>query len=191
MFKLKRTIARNRKIDLNDTAVIKIGLTSLGYYDDTETGLSPYADDDLFHSIKAFQKDHNLEVDGVIKPDGPTQAKMKEKINENEKAGNAFMDFKRNFEDMNATRLEGGDKYFHCKANYEAASRGWVGKMTSKILSDVKEMKDMYIDADPSIESQTDQIANYHGREAVLSGKYTSAKEACAIFRPKGLDDKY
>jgi hypothetical protein len=116
---------------------------------------------------------------------------MKEKINENEKAGNAFMDFKRNFEDMNATRLEGGDKYFYCKANYEAASRGWVGKMTSKILSDVKEMKDMYIDADPSIESQTDQIANYHGREAVLSGKYTSAKEACAIFRPKGLDDKY
>ncbi len=32
---------------------------------------------------------------------------------------------------------------------------------------------------------------NMHGRGASRSGRFNSSREACSIFRPKALDDKY
>ena len=191
MFELKRPITRNSKTDLEDTARVKLALTSLGHYDDTETGLSPYADNQFFHSVKAFQKENNLKVDGVINPEGETHTKIKEKLATDEKSGNAFGDFKRNFDHMNETRLDGGDKYFHCKANYEATDRGWFDEFRAKVLSDAKELRDQHYKGSPKSDSDADQKANIYGRDAAKSGKYRSAQEACAIFRPKGLDEKY
>lgn len=72
MFELSRTIARNASLDLDDTAKVKFSMAALGHYDDSETGLSSYADDKLFTAINDFQKDNNLKVDGVIKPNGET-----------------------------------------------------------------------------------------------------------------------
>ncbi len=100
MFTLKDRVAADSATDLDDSATIKFALTALGDYDDTETGLSPYTDNQLFHSIQSFQKKNDLTVDGVINPDGPTQAKIKEKLAQDEKAGNAFTDFINNRRDM-------------------------------------------------------------------------------------------
>ena len=60
MFDLNETVSRKNKTKLEDTANIKTALSVLGYYDDTETGLSPYADDQLFQSVQLFQEDKCL-----------------------------------------------------------------------------------------------------------------------------------
>lgn len=175
--------------ELEDAAKTKFALTSLGYYDDTVTGLAPYPEAQLFSSIKAYQKDKGLKVDGYMRPDGETQASIRKSLEENEKAGNAFQDFKRNFDDMNATNFVRGDEYFHCKANYEATSRGWGGKLVAIGLGIAKEVKDLpkWGMADVNEDIQI----NYYGRKAASSGKFKSAKEACARYRPEGLPDEY
>ncbi len=146
--------------------------------------------------MQLFQKDNNLKVDGVLNPKGPTETKIKAKLKSNEKAGNAFGDFRRNQRNLKKTTPE-ADKYFHCKANYEATKRGWDGEIAAHALSDAKEI----IAGIPQIaqhgldvtikDSQKDQVANIVGRNNAKLKGYKSAKEACAIFRPKDLNEKY
>ncbi len=196
MFKLSKRIARDVSTDPEDTAVVKFAMTSLGFYDDKDTGLSPYADDKLFHSIKSFQKKNELKVDGIINPDGPTQAKIKKNLQNDQKAGNAFGDFWKNYKDMRNANTIGADRYFHCKANYEATKRGWDGFAAAGFLSNMREAGNLAIDPIkkgrfPVKDTIEDQHANKYGRGAARSGEYSSAREACAIYRPAGLDDKY
>lgn len=189
MFQIKNKISRNNHVIAKDTSDLKFALTSLGYYDDTETGFSPYADDELFKSVQAFQEDKKLKIDGILNPNGETQNAISAELKKDKKAGNAFMDFKRNFDRMNEANTKGADKYFHCIANYEATERGWDGQIVAKSLSDAKEIKDKYWNKYK--DGSEDQAANKFGREAAKSGGYHSAKAACHIYRPEGLDDKY
>ncbi|MGQ0528079.1 MAG: peptidoglycan-binding protein, partial [Alphaproteobacteria bacterium] len=189
MFTLKRSIARDTRTDFDDVAAVTFALAALGYYDDTETGLSPYADDGLFRSIKSFQKDNDLKDDGVMKTDGPTQAKMNDKLKSDEKSVSAFGVFWRNYIDMREVQLDGADKYFHCKANYEATEKGWATRAEN--LSDQRAWYKKNIKKDSNLDVWEDQGANIWGREAAKTGKYKSASEACEIHRPEGLDEKY
>lgn len=191
MFTLKRVISRDTNTHPDDTSVIKSALTALGYYDDSETGLSPYPDDQLFKSINSFQKDNELKVDGVIKPDGPTQAKIKERLSQDKLAESALQIFMRNRKDMMDADTIGADKYFHCVANYEATQQGWEGEAQATLLSGYRELYGNVIKGDPINDMKEDLKANRYGRDASKSGKYRSAQEACAIYRPKGLDDRY
>lgn len=189
MFNLQSTISKDSPVNTEDSSKIKLSLTSLGYYDDTQTGLSPYSDDAFYQSIDSFQKKHTLKRDGVIKPDGPTHQKIKSELIKSTQAGNAFLDFKNNFDRMNEANTACADKYFHCVANYQATQRGWDGELIAHGLSDIKEFKDKYIKNYP--DGEEDQKANKHGRQAAKSRQYNSAREACAIFRPDALDEKY
>lgn len=196
MFNLIKKIARDVQSDLDDVAKSKFALTSLGYYDDSETGLSPYADDDLFHSIKSFQKENGLKIDGIMNPDGPTQEKINEKFKEKTEAGNAFLDMWKNYTDMREANVIGADRYFHCKANYEAAERGWDGFAMAGFISNMREVGNLVLDPIkkgilPVEDTINDQKANNYGRNAPRSKIFSSAREACEIYRPKGLDDKY
>lgn len=184
MFTLKGTVSRNSNTDLDDSATIKMAMTSLGYYDDADNGFSAYGDDKLFKSIKSYQKDKDLKVDGVIKADGPTQEKIKQDLNEDKSAGNAFGDFWRNYMNMREANTKKSDKYFHCMANYEATQRGWLGEEMAETISDLREIR-------KSDDYKEDKKANKYGRETAKSGKFKTAREACAIFRPEGLDEKY
>ena len=194
MFTLKKPVARNLSAHPDDMANIKFALTSLGYYDDTETGLSPYGDDQLFHAVKSFQKDNDLKADGIIKPDGPTQEKINDRLKKDKNSGNIFQDFWKNYKDMREADFIGADKYFHCKANYEASQRSWVA---AKIISDEKETlwspKEVIENGLRAAikDSAEDQEANRDGRTAARSGRYISARDACEIYRPEGLDEKY
>ena len=96
-------------------------------------------------------------------------------------------DFIRNFNDMNKTNFIGGDKYFHCKANYEAGSRGVYGNLVGLLLSLLKESKDVF-KYGPN-ESLSDMKANISGLRGANKGKTLS--ESCGIFRPSGLPLKY
>ncbi|MGH2523803.1 MAG: serum amyloid a protein, partial [Anaerolineales bacterium] len=70
----------------------------------------------------------------------------------------------RNYNDMRNANTIGADKYFHCKANCEAASRGSVGDQTACLLSDAREWVDQNIKGDPASASALDQAANTFGR---------------------------
>jgi hypothetical protein len=197
MFILNKVIARNSPVDLEDMAKTKFALTSLNYYDDTKAGMSPYGDDDVFNSIKSFQKDSNLRIDGVMKPEGPTHTAIKTKLDQDKTAGNVFTDFIKNYEDMRSANTIGADKYFHCKANYEASQRGWSGLAAANFMSNMREAGNMAVDTFKKGVGRTvrdvadDQKANKYGRDAARAGNFSSASEACSIFRPKGLNDKY
>lgn len=72
----RRKLAANASADPLDVLKTKSVLQSLGHYDAPEWGVSPYPDAALFDAIKAFQKSQGLKTDGVIDPDGETEAAL-------------------------------------------------------------------------------------------------------------------
>ncbi len=191
MFNMRSKVASDANSNLDDVANIKFGLTALGYHDDTDAGLSAYPTSDLFHSIKAFQKDNGLEVDSVVNKDGPTQEKIIDRLKKVPEIAGAFGDFAQNYEDMKEANTIGADKYFHCKANFQAASRGWDGSRAAEKLSDLREDFGQAIKGDPEEDEIRDQNANHVGRIAAEQNSSQTAADACDIFRPNGLDAKY
>jgi len=191
MFTLKGIVDENSPIDLEDSHSIKTALTVLGHYDDTDTGLSPYPEKKLFHAIRDFQKAKGLKIDGVVKPDGPTHTKIKEVMEKSVQTAGAFHDFIKNWSDMREANTVNADKYFHCKANFEAYKRGWKGQEVAKSLSDIREIYGRRKPDYTLKDELEDQGANQYGRDMADSGKFVDAREACAIYRPKDLDEKY
>ncbi len=51
-------------------------------------------------------------------------------------------DFVRNYQAMEDLKLKESDKFFHCKANYEAASRGAYGALIAGLISVGREITD-------------------------------------------------
>ncbi len=72
MIRTSKTIGRNYVVHENDVKVIKEALRSVGYYKVPEYGMTPYPDEKMFDSIRTFQKDNDLKVDGIVHPDGET-----------------------------------------------------------------------------------------------------------------------
>lgn len=78
---LNETIGSSYPTDPEDVWNVKSGLSDLGYYEAPEAyGMTPWPDSPMFESIKSFQKNHDLEVDGIMKPEGPTLATMNRKL---------------------------------------------------------------------------------------------------------------
>ncbi len=72
-FALNTLLARNSPSDEDDVFNTKTLLNRVGYYDEPSYGITPYPDGRLFQSIARFQKDHDLAVDGWMKPGGETE----------------------------------------------------------------------------------------------------------------------
>lgn len=103
----------------------------------------------------------------------------------------ADKDFWDNYQDMRDANTIGADKYFHCKANCEAASRGAGGDIESSLLSEMRELFDEYVKGDPPSACNADRAANDHGRRAGRNNRNVDCSQACNPFRPNGLDPKY
>lgn len=103
----------------------------------------------------------------------------------------ADSDFWENYTDMREANTIGADKYFHCKANCEAARRGPGGAVEAVLVSDLRELFDRYAKGDPAAASDADQAANLHGRNAGRNDRSVDCRLACAQFRPNGLDPRY
>ncbi|BAE52836.1 peptidoglycan-binding domain-containing protein [Paramagnetospirillum magneticum] len=74
---LNDTIGSSYPADPGDVLNVKTSMNNLGYYDPPAAyGLTPWPDTPMFDGIKNFQKDHDLEVDGIMHPDGPTVTTM-------------------------------------------------------------------------------------------------------------------
>ena len=72
--------ANDSSIKEKDVFVIKTALNSLGYYDEPDYGMTVYPDRQMFDSIKSFQKDNKLQIDGVINPGGETIGKINDRF---------------------------------------------------------------------------------------------------------------
>ena len=93
------------------------------------------------------------------------------------------------------------DDYYHCKANYNAAKRGVIGRATATFLGNEKEVVDYlrnrYIKGKDFMEARHDALhdidVNKIGRERAEMSEYNSAQDACADFREKNksLPKKY
>lgn len=111
----------------------------------------------------------------------------------------AIGDMARNYFDMKQDNTIGGDDYFHCKANYEASSRGNIGRSVAEILGNAKEEIDYWDNqlrkGHSVIEAADDKIhdkyVNKIGRQRAQSDLYSNSKEACHSFRVRGINDKY
>ena len=110
----------------------------------------------------------------------------------------AVSDMVRNYFDMKRDKTIGADDYFHCKANYEAADRGDLGRATANWLGDKKEDFDYYknqLRGLSPIKASADRIhdrkINEIGRQRAQSGLYSDSKEACSSFRVRGINAKY
>lgn len=71
-FGLNSTISASHNAHPDDVMLLKQLLSESGHYEIPDFGITPYSDTPLIESIKSFQKEHGLAVDGVVKPDGET-----------------------------------------------------------------------------------------------------------------------
>ena len=104
----------------------------------------------------------------------------------------ADIDFAQNYVNMRQANTIGADKYFHCKANCEAASRGPGGTLESLILSELREQMDEHIKGDSPQSCIADRQANNRGRQGGRNNsKGESCQQICSPFRPMGLPPNY
>lgn len=96
----------------------------------------------------------------------------------------SYRSMKNNFDTMNKMQLRESDPFFHCKANYEATFRGGVvGGSVADVISDLKEVKDVFVTGYPIKDSLRDQRANLRGKLGALDGK--SLRETCPTHHTK------
>jgi len=74
ILKLQKDLAANVNTNPQDVFAAKAFLQDQGHYTAPEWGLSEFPDRALFDAIKAFQKSNGLRVDGVMNPEGETEA---------------------------------------------------------------------------------------------------------------------
>nr|WP_269318612.1 MULTISPECIES: RHS repeat-associated core domain-containing protein [unclassified Halomonas] len=101
------------------------------------------------------------------------------------------LSFGRNYLDMREANTIGGDKYFHCKANCEAAQGGNGGGSAAKCISDTREWFDQHIKGNSVSSSEDDQVANHHGRNNGAANSTEDCSQICELFRPNGLPSQY
>lgn len=79
--KLKAPLGTNYTANPNDLMNAKKALNQLGYYDiPPHRGVDDWTDDATFDGIRSFQKDHRLKVDGLMRPGGPTESTINQRL---------------------------------------------------------------------------------------------------------------
>ena len=91
---------------------------------------------------------------------------------------------------MREANTIGADKYFHAKANCEAAPRGDAGVAVATVISDSREAVDQNVKGDSREASRDDQVANVSGRALGAANPKASCSQLVDQFRPRGLDPK-
>lgn len=78
-FRVKKTIGSSWNVDEDDVVKTKTALKKTGDYKAPEWGVTGYPDQSMFDGLKSFQKREGLQVDGVMKPGGPTEKRLAQK----------------------------------------------------------------------------------------------------------------
>ena len=107
--------------------------------------------------------------------------------------------FLTNYFELKDADTKKADKYFHARANYEAAQQGIVGSLTAKIISDLRELSDSYRNINEKKYSKEeseqdiseDQAANELGRRLGRENPTINAFETLKFLMPKGFPERY
>ena len=73
---LSSTISPFNDTQPDDVIKTKSALAQTGHYQVPDFGITPYPDRPMIDGIKKFQQDNGLKVDGVMKPQGPTETTL-------------------------------------------------------------------------------------------------------------------
>ena len=80
-FKLKSPVGSNYRINPNDLTNTKQALNQLGYYNvPPHRGIDDWTDDAMFDGIRRFQGDNSLKIDGFMRPGGPTENAINQRL---------------------------------------------------------------------------------------------------------------
>ncbi|MBF0326526.1 MAG: peptidoglycan-binding protein [Alphaproteobacteria bacterium] len=80
-FTLKDPIGTNYRVDPNDLMNTKRALNQLGYYNiPAHRGIDDWTDDAMFDGIRRFQRDNGLKVDAFMRPGGPTENAINQRL---------------------------------------------------------------------------------------------------------------
>ncbi len=95
------------------------------------------------------------------------------------------------YQDMKASNTKGADRYFHCLAHCEAASKGPGGQLASKIIGQAREVADLqkYTGKIGSVGAKVDGFADtFINREGYRGGTSgVRCYDHCGRFKPNGL----
>jgi len=170
------------------------GLTRFGARDyDAQSGRWTTKDPIKFlaRSTNLYMYAHNNPTN-YVDPQGLVEfASPGEVINFWGEVFGATGDFIENYADLRRANWKGADKYFHCKANCEAAKRGPAGQAVACKLSDIKEWWDQNIKGYPPSDSESDQAANRYGRSEGPINPGVPCEKTCGPYRPAGLPAQY
>ena len=111
----------------------------------------------------------------------------------------AISDFIRNYIDMRDANVINSDKYFHAKANCDAAKRGKIASLVATIICDVREITDLFRNTlfnkmrftESLKDSKGDFAANKYGREQGRKYPKQDSRISVKKYRPNGLPEKY
>ncbi|XP_033747075.1 LOW QUALITY PROTEIN: uncharacterized protein LOC117332300 [Pecten maximus] len=90
-------------------------------------------------------------------------------------------DMYRGYKDMRDANWKNSDKYFHARANHDAARHGPGGRWAAKVISDARENWQSGVSGRGHEDTRADQEANRWGRNGGDPNKY----------RPAGLPSRY
>lgn len=80
MIKINKTLGESYDVDLDDVYRVKSAFKDIGYYKVPSYGLTKYPDTHLYNAVREFQRDENLRIDGVMRPDGETIQALNSKL---------------------------------------------------------------------------------------------------------------
>lgn len=87
-FELKKTVGSSWITDEDDVQKTKSALNKTGDYEAPDWGITGIPDQEMFDGLKSFQKKEGLKVDGVMKPGGPTEERLRQ-TTQKARSGNA------------------------------------------------------------------------------------------------------
>lgn len=198
--KLKKEVSETTAdIEPDDVLSVKKKLKDLGYYQEPAWGITNFTDNQMFDGIRSFQTDNKLQVDGVMKPEGETEAKINERIKTERLINkgifsNVYSQGYKIGERVANTRISAerkadilakkpyNDKYKHSLLSCEEAQKGSVEAVAIAAGGLYKEYKDQKLGKNTISESIADLKADAYG---IYKGIFNSKGNCDELVREK------
>lgn len=148
------------------------------------------------NDIETFISEHSDTISNYIRGMLNDLMSLEDPLNTTAQALGIFIS---NYQQMKDANTHGADKYFHAKANCEAAQLGIVGALIGEAISELREYSDQYrnindkkLSIEESIKDcEEDQEANREGRATGWTCPIDDCGDLLKHLKPNGLPERY